>query len=111
MRVICRDIEELTESLTAALADGGTLFERAVRISVSRNAKNEHVAQITIHVGAVVCAPDGQYLVEYAEQCGLDCTDGKADLAGSDKATQRRQSMQDWCGQHGCRILPGLIDY
>lgn len=113
MRVVCGTVDEFIENLQNG---DGEILQNTVRVSRTRNPWDDNKMEevrfdVVFQVSAVVdMGEDGQYLLEAGERCGTDYEDSTKEMAGSDRATVLRRKIEDYCGEAGLTVLPGVID-
>ena len=104
MRVVCQMIDEFFENLTSE--PKGSLFRDTIRINNVRQPLdgNRFAAlkfQIIVQVSAVVdLGEDGQYLLEAAEDCGIDYADASQEKEGTEQANELRLKINQECEKH-----------
>jgi hypothetical protein len=104
-------------NLNNQIEDGGlSLVRNAVHFSLTRrglDTQDLHRAikiQIVVHASAIINIDDGQFLLDYGEDCGIDYCDGTNEKSGSSKAQELRSQLETFCIQSNIRMLPGVVD-
>lgn len=106
MRVVCRSEDEAQAALASVKRAGLSLFEDAIRISVSRTSYNEAVLSVNFLLTAVVqLAEGGEYLLEFGKDCGFDDLSTEQ-TAGTDESSRLVGTFSSL----GWGILPGVIE-
>lgn len=114
MKVSCYTIEDFMVSLKTLIADGGGVFENAVRVSISRRPLNESKTKLSVVLQASCVAqpvPEGEYLLEVGVECGTDYDDATKDKTGTETAYEAKKLIEETIKEDGLRVLPGLIGF
>ena len=116
MIVTCQSVEEFLICLAAEYVgipeDQSILFGETIRCNASkRDSEGDHAAfDVSIQVAAIVCTAEGQYLLQAAERCGVDYSDGQPDSdPGTVRFNQLKTQIEAFARLHDLKILPGAI--
>jgi hypothetical protein len=110
MRVTCNQISDVLANLVSCPIEN--LFGKVIYLNVIRQpvTPDKLKFRVAVHVSAIVNTDDGgQYLLVGGEDCGHDYMDGKREQDGTKKALCLREALEDFCGERGWVIRPGVV--
>jgi len=111
VRVECKSIQDFLCNLKALSKE--QVIEGIVRVSISeRDERGDGpYFYINFQASALIQLADyeGQYLLEFGEDCGRDIRDSEPDFEGSGNAYALEAEVKAMCNEKGWRILPGII--
>lgn len=107
MRVICECFEDFLENLQ--IDDDQNLFEDVIRVSISKRSVSEASKKVVTICSTLIQNNESEYLVEYAEDCGYDYSDGSDGPSGSDRANAIKKALEELATVRGWRIKPGIL--
>ncbi|MCK9570092.1 hypothetical protein M0R72_14205 [Candidatus Pacearchaeota archaeon] len=113
MRVVCNTIEDFVENLK--IEGGNHVFQKVVYVTMSKrplgsdSKRTAVVFAVNFQASTVVDLGEGQYILDFGEDCGMDYMDGDKELNGTDQATRMRGQLQECCESLGLSIRPGIV--
>lgn len=117
MRVVCDTMDGFIANLAHQMDDEDqSVVRSAVYLSVTRRGLDDQDLRkaakivIGIHASAVINIIDGQFLLDYGEDCGVDYHDGTGESGGSARVNQLREQLNLFCKQAKLYLLPGIVD-
>lgn len=119
MRITCQTLDGFLGDLKTSIdeASPNVVLQRTVRVEVYERSMEEKPVrdsirvQIVIQASAVVAmGDDGEYLLQFGQDCGIDYNDGSGEMNGTIKANKLRAKIQEFCDDEGLRIGPGTIE-
>ena len=105
MRITCHTIEAFIENLKL-----GDVFEHVVWIDRTEREINELKHVVNLQASAVIDFQDGQALLQYGEDCGVDLLDGVPKMEGSEIAAVKRKKLIEYCDDVGLKVRSGMVD-
>lgn len=113
MHVTCQTIDDFLANLEAeGTTFRGIVYTSRTREPLGENKRNAVRFMVSFFVSTVVdMGEDGQYLLDTAEECGIDYEDASQEKVGSLKAESLRSKVRCWCESHGLNLRPGVVDF
>jgi len=114
MRVACPTVDDF---LTNLLAEGSErVYRKVVYVSITKNPVdgNKKTAirwDVNFQTSAIIELEDeGQYLLEFGEDCGMDYHEAEPELNGTDHAKKLKNMILAACLENDLVVRPGIID-
>lgn len=108
MRVTCSSVPDFLVNLE----DGLRVLKKTIWLNRERKEIGECKFLVSLQASAVVgLESGGEFLLQYGEECGLDFTDGDGQTDGSNIAGIRTKRVHEFCGEHGLKVKPGVVDF
>ena len=132
MRNVCRTVDDFLENLRIELVqchlNGSSrgsfedklcpvhrrsLYLTRYESPVGENKRDANAVRfnVIVHVGAVVATVEGEYLLECAEEMGIDYHDASQEREGSEQADLAVAKIEAFCQAYGLMVRPGAISY
>jgi len=109
MRVVVHSVEDFVENLEVYHID--RIVEKTIWMDQTRRRISEVKFIVNLQAMCVVDIQDGQFLLQYGEDCGADYEDSELELKGTDSANEKRDRLEEWCKLRGLMTKPGVVDF
>ena len=111
MKIVCKSLDHFLTNLQQEK----TTFKNLVFVFIDKTPKDVSNTvcryQVVFHAAAIVIDETGaEYMLEMAEDCGIDYVDASQDFAGSEVASEKNDRLIAVCNTLGLTIRPGLIE-
>lgn len=107
MRVTCKSVADFLTNLS--LVESDHVHLRTVYVDDGERRPNELRVDRTIQASAVINDDSGgQYLLVVGEACGIDRLDSK-EMDGTQRLSSLRERLDDFCGERGLHVRPGIV--
>lgn len=109
MRITTSTVDEFVECLDNAVS----IFENTIRVSITRRpqegGRNAVKFDVVLQASALVTSPEGEYILEAGEECGIDYNDATQEKQGSSVASKQKQMIVEYAKTKNWKVLPGII--
>jgi len=109
MRVEVHSVADFIKNLDGLLPSG--IVEKTIWVDQTRQKISEARYSVNLQASCVVNIADGQFLLLYGEDCGIDYEDAVPELKGTESAGEKRKCLEEWCELRDLMVRPGLVDF
>jgi len=107
MRIVCVTVEDFVENMKKE-----TVFKGRVWVDVVKKRASEGKHLVFFQASCILDMGDeGQSLLQYGEDCGVDFEDSEPEMEGSETAKRRRMFLSAACSSLEVSIMPGTVDF
>lgn len=112
MRITCQYLEDVLENLETGRPHRNTVyFDRTSKPNGNGSPRTAVSFDVYFQVTAVLEFEDGtQALLVYGEFCGTDRRTSDGGTEGMDRMRELLGQLQDFCGEKGLVLRPGILD-
>jgi len=120
--VVCNRLDEFFDEVKCQRTRNGTgcLFQKTIRFSrtsqpqadCNGNRRREGAKwEVFVHVSGLIIAgqDEGEYLLEYSEDCGIDYHDATQEMAGTAVADGVEKRIREFAVEYGFEVGPGVL--
>lgn len=109
MRVVVHSVGDFLNNLDRVLSSA--IVEKTIWVDQTRRKVSEVKFSVNLQASCVIDIQDGQFLLQYGEDCGNDYEDSELELKGTDLANEKRDRLEEWCKLRGLMVKPGVVDF
>jgi len=109
MRVVVHTVEDFLQNLNGCLPSA--IVEKTIWVDQTRRKVSEARFLVNLQASCVVDIKDGQFLLQYGEDCGMDYEDSEPELEGTKSAEEKREALNSFCKYRGLSVRPGIVDF
>ena len=109
MRVVVQSVEDFLKNLDGVPPP--MIVEKTIWVDRTRQRISETRYSVNLQASCVVDIKDGQFLLQYGEDCGIDYEDTEPETKGTESAGEKRKRLEEWCKLRGLVVRPGAVDF
>lgn len=108
MKIECRSVDSFLANLRVAPVYGLSVWLDKTRRPAG-GKRDAAAFEVAVHASAVLELGDGQALLLYGEECGMDWEDQGGDLSGTARCEEVSRAIVEFCEGAGLVVRPGVL--